>query len=82
VIAVGIDMAKRTHEACFMSQDGRQLGKTRGFRNTRRGVSAFLVDLQQLGQPATIGVEATGHYWLALHAALVGAGHTVQVLNP
>ena len=82
MIAVGIDIAKRTHEACFMGQDGRQLGKTRRFRNTRPSVRALLDDLQQLPEPATIGLEATGHYWLALHDELVRAGHTVQVLNP
>ncbi len=82
VIAVGIDIAKRTHEACFMGQDGRQIGKTRRFHNTRRSVRALLDDLQQLPEPATIGLEATGHYWLALHDELVRAGHTVQVLNP
>jgi transposase len=82
VIAVGIDIAKRTHEACFMRQDGQVLGRTRRFRNTRHGVEALLDDLQQLRAPATIGLEATGHYWLALHEALVRAGHAVQVLNP
>jgi transposase len=82
VIAVGIDIAKRTHEACCMGQDGRQIGKARRFHNTRRGVRALLDDLQQLPEPATIGLEATGHYWLALHDELVRAGHTVQVLNP
>jgi transposase len=82
VIAVGIDIAKRMHEACFMDQAGQQIAKARRFRNTRRGVGALLDDLQQLGEPATIGLEATGHYWLALHDALVRAGHTVQVLNP
>jgi transposase len=82
VIAVGIDIAKRTHEACFMGQDGQELGKLRRFRNTRLGVQALLDDLQQLSEPATIGLEATGHYWLALHDELVRAGHTVQVLNP
>jgi transposase len=82
VIAVGIDIAKRTHEACFMGQDGRQIGKARRFHNTRPGVRALLDDLQQLREPATIGLEATGHYWLALHDALERAGHTVQVLNP
>jgi transposase len=82
VIAVGIDIAKRTHEACFMGQDGQQIAKGRRFRNTRRGVAALLDDLQQLDAPATIGLEATGHYWLALHDHLVRAGHTVQVLNP
>jgi transposase len=82
VIAVGIDIAKRTHEACFMGQDGREIGKARRFHNTRRGVRALLDDLQQLPEPATIGLEATGHYWLAVHDELVRAGHTVQVLNP
>jgi Transposase len=82
VIAVGIDIAKRTHEACFTGQDGRQMGKARRFHNTRSGVRALLDDLQQLPKPATIGLEATGHYWLALHDELVRAGHAVQVLNP
>ena len=82
MIAVGIDIAKRTHEACFMGQDGQELGKIRRFRNTRLGVQALLDDLQQLSEPTTIGLEATGHYWLALHDELVRAGHTVQVLNP
>ena len=82
MIAVGIDIAKRTHEACFMGQDGQQLGKARRFGNTRRGVRALLDDLQQLAEPMTIGLEATGHYWLALHDELVRAGLHVQVLNP
>jgi transposase len=82
VIAVGIDIAKRTSEACFMSQAGQEIGKTRRFRNTRAGVRALLDDLQGLSGPAMIGLEATGHYWLVLHDELVRAGHTVQVLNP
>ena len=65
-----------------MSQDGQELGKVRRFRNTRLGVRALLDDLEQLSEPTTIGLEATGHYWLALHDELVRAGHTVQVLNP
>lgn len=82
MIVVGIDIAKRTHEACFMGQDGRVVARPRRFRNTRGGVGALLDDLQRLDEPAIIGLEATGHYWLAVHEALVGAGHTVQVLNP
>jgi transposase len=82
MIAVGIDIAKRTHEACYMGQDGQQIGKARRFGNTRRGVRALLDDLQQLAEPPTIGLEATGQYWLALHDELVRAGHHVQVLNP
>ena len=76
VIVVGIDVARRTHEGCFMGQDGRVVARPRRFRNTR-GVGALLDDLQRLSEPAVIGLEATGHYWLALYEALVGAGHTV-----
>src|SRR5439155_26537708 len=67
---------------CFMGQDGRQIGKARRLRNPRLGARALLDDLRQRREPATIGLEATGHYWLALHDALERAGHTVQVLNP
>src|SRR5258708_9465428 len=65
-----------------MGQDGRQIGKARRFHNTRLGGRALLDDLQQLREPATIGLEATGHYWLAWHDQLGQAGHAVQVLNP
>src|SRR6516225_9326287 len=65
-----------------MNQAGQQIGKARRFGNTRAGVRALLDDVQQLSEPVTIGVEATGHYWLALHDQLVRAGYTVQVLNP
>jgi transposase len=82
VIAVGIDIAKRTHEACFLSPDGQELGKPLRFRNDRPGVQALLARVQQLPEAATIGLEATGHYWLALYDALVQAGLSVQVLNP
>jgi hypothetical protein len=39
VIAVGIDIAKRTHQACFMGKDGQQIGKGHRFRNTHLSVS-------------------------------------------
>ena len=82
MIAVGIDIAKHTHEACFLSPDGQELGKSLRFRDDRPGVQALLARGQQLPAAATIGLEATGHYWLALYDALVQAGLTVQVLNP
>jgi transposase len=79
---VGFDIAKRTHEACFMGQDGQECSKPRRFRNTRAGVRALLDDLQRLSEPAIIGLKATGHYWVALHDELIRAGQTVQMLNP
>jgi len=32
--------------------------------------------------PIVFGMEATGHYWLALYSFLVGKGHTAIVINP
>jgi transposase len=97
MIAVGIDVAKRTHEACFMAADGRSLGKSLRFANSKAGVRLLVERMQALpgvgdvggdppfapvGEVATIGLESTGHYWLALHDALVREGLAVQVLNP
>ena len=82
MISVGIDIAKRTHEACFLDQDGQEILRPRRFHNTRSGVRAFLDDVERLPGPVTIGLEATGHYWLALYDALTCAGLTIQVLNP
>lgn len=82
MIAVGIDIAKRSHEACFMDALGREQRPARRFQNSKAGLRALLEELQRLPGPVTIGLEATGHYWLALHDALVRAGLSVQVLNP
>jgi transposase len=82
MISVGIDIAKRTHEACFLDQDGQEILRPRRFQNTRSGVRALLDDVNRLPEPVTIGLEATGHYWLALYDALTHAGLTIQVLNP
>jgi len=82
MIAVGIDIAKRNHEACFMASDGREQQPSCRFKNNRAGLQALLKQVRQLPEPVTIGLEATGHYWLALHDALGQAGLSVQVLNP
>ncbi len=33
-------------------------------------------------QDLVIGMEATGHYWLAIHAYLTERGYSVHVINP
>jgi transposase len=38
--------------------------------------------LQALSEPAVVGLEATGHYWLSLYETLAGAAYPVAVLNP
>jgi transposase len=82
LISVGIDVAKRSHEACFMSADGQEVGRSLRFPNTVGGVEALTERLRGLGQPASIALEATGHYWLALHERLTREGFLVQLINP
>jgi len=40
MIAVGIDIGKRMHEACFLAADGRPLGRSLRFANSSEGVDA------------------------------------------
>ena len=82
MIAVGIDIGKRMHEACFLTADGQPLGRSLRFANSSAGVGLLLDRLRALDEPATIALEASGHYWLALHRRLTAAGLAVQVVNP
>jgi transposase len=38
--------------------------------------------LAALPEPVAIGMEATGHYWLALYDDLTQRGYPVTVINP
>ncbi|MEI8189883.1 MAG: IS110 family transposase [candidate division NC10 bacterium] len=80
----GIDIAKNKHVACVIDADNNVLVKKQSFLNTAQGFQQLLARLQQVGGPADIliGMEATGHYWYALHDFLVRCGYRVQVINP
>ena len=79
---VGIDVAKRKHQALVMNASGDTLIKAFPVSNDRQGIDSLLTRLEQVGEPMEIGLEATGHYWLPLFEQLTKAGHTVHVLNP
>jgi transposase len=78
----GIDIAKRKHDAAILDQEGNLQGKSLNITNTASGFEEILSKLQTLDQDVLIGMEATGHYWLALFDALSGAGYKIVVLNP
>jgi transposase len=82
MIAVGIDVGKRAHEACVLDADGRQLGRPLRFASSAAGVRLLEERLAGLPEPPTIGLEASGHYWLGLHRRLAAAGRPVVVVNP
>ena len=82
---VGIDVALRDHRAAVLDRDGEAVGKSFTIPATKDGVTALLEALRTRGATAVdsvIGLEASGHLWENLEAALVGAGYRVLVLNP
>jgi transposase len=82
---VGIDIAKNTHEAAILSDSGELVGSTLKVANNTTGAQKLLSSLAKTGVPvddAVIGMEATGHYWLAIYSFLVGQGYAVKVINP
>ena len=83
MLYLGIDIGKRAHEAALLDDAGATVWRHR-IAASRAGFAALAqhlagVDLATL----TVALEATGVYWLALHAWLTehGAGR-VLVLNP
>jgi transposase len=78
----GIDIAKRKHVAVSLDETGAIVQRAFEFPNTRPGLEQLQQRLQALSEPVTLGLEATGHYWLALYEFLTHQGFPVIVLNP
>jgi transposase len=83
---VGIDIAKRAHEVCFLSSDGEVLdGNSFKIPNTISGVDKLQRMLDKYGltpQNSIVAMEATGHYWLVLYSWLLERGFEIKVINP
>jgi transposase len=77
----GIDIAAEKHFVAVVDERGDVLVKPTGFTEDAAGYDR-LVEL--LGSPGDllVAMEATGHYWRNLFAALAAAGHSVALLNP
>ena len=82
MLFVGIDIAKRNHEASVIAQDGRVVRKAMRFANSQAGYNKFMDMVRSLKEPVVFGMEATGHYWLTLYTHLRNDGFTVHVINP
>ena len=82
MIYCGIDVGKHKHAAAILDERGQSQKPVFSFENTQAGLD-FLVDaLKRLNDEVLIGLEATGHYWLALYDGLTRQGYGVVVLNP
>ena len=79
---VGVDIAKNSHEATIIDQQGTVIGKSLRFANSNAGYNKLMSLIRTLDEPVVFGMEATGHYWLALYTHLRKDGFTVYVINP
>ena len=78
---IGIDVGKRHHVAFTLDAQGQTVSKALKFANDQDGFDKLLSHLAALNEVKAIGLEATGHYWLALYSALTEIGYTLIVLN-
>ena len=81
----GIDIAKNNHEVTLIDEKGNIIGKSLRFANKFNGFNklmAFIRNHVPDTSDVVFGMEATGHYWLALYAHLRQAGFKVHVINP
>ena len=70
-LVVGIDIAKRTHFACFVDERGRVLQKSFSVSQSRDGFELFINEYSRAMKEyekteVIVGIEPTGHYWLNL----------------
>ena len=79
---VGIDIAKRFHEAAIIDRNGKVVVKRIRFANSHSGFLKLMDEVRKLDATAEFGMEATGHYWLPLYCHLRQAGQNVHVINP
>lgn len=80
---VGIDIGKWNHQAAFLNTSGANAAKGLAFENTAEGFQSLLNSLEPFDKEQTVvGLEATGHYWLALFSFLVDNAWSVKVINP
>lgn len=82
---LGIDISKRTHVASVMDDAGKVLLKGFSFPNSLEGGQSLLTRLRTISDNPShflTGMEATGHYWLALFSFLDEADYLIHVINP
>lgn len=77
----GIDIASETHVLAVVEFDGAVALKATPFGEDAAGYQQALGWLGPPGE-VLIAMEATGHYWKNLFAALAAAGHSVALINP
>lgn len=66
----GIDIAKQSHSISILDETGTIIKKGVQVKNDRQGFEEMKNLLSPYRGEIKIGLEATGHYWLALYECL------------
>ena len=86
VFYLGIDIGKTNHVASMLADhEQKPLFKGFSFTNTVEGAESLVSMIDRFvhdGDKLSIGMEATGHYWLALYSFLSERGYTIHLINP
>ena len=85
MVYIGIDIAKRFHVLSAVDDDGRIVVESFKFANTDAGFKKLLERLGRAGvkpDDSLTGMEATGHYWVALFDFMTAHGYGAAVINP
>jgi transposase len=77
----GIDIAAETHFVAVVDEGSNVVVKPTNFTEDATGYEKLFALLGGPGD-ALVAMEATGHYWQNLFAALAAAGYAVALLNP
>ena len=78
---VGIDVGSDSHVVAAVTADGTVAFKPTGITEDAAGYAKLFALLGQ-APVALVTMEATGHYWRNLFAALAAHGYAVALLNP
>lgn len=85
MIYAGVDIAKADHVIAAVDETGAEVARPMAFKNTEAGFErcvAWLESIAQTEDDVFVGMEATGHYWMACFAYLTAAGYRACVVNP
>ena len=85
MIYAGVDVGKADHVIGAVDDCGEEQGKRMPFKNSAAGFERceeWLEGVAEAPGDVLVGMEATGHYWMALYAFLVSRGYAVAVIDP
>ncbi len=77
----GVDIGSEQHVLALLDEAGKVLVRPTKFSEDAAGYERLFGLLGEPGE-TTVAMEATGHYWQNLFAALVGHGYPVALINP